>query len=86
MSDFKVETFFINEELTDGEIDALSVGNAIVDASANTYVVRSVQKDESGDVVLVKLSAYETPEEEGDTPEELTIRMTPKELKKFAMA
>lgn len=86
MSDLKMESFFVNEELTDGEIDSLEVGNALVDSSANTYVVKSVQRDDSGDVVLVKLRTYEAPEEEGTEGEELTIRLTSKELKKFDLA
>ena len=86
MSDLKMESFFVNEELTDGEVDSLEVGNALVDSSANTYVVKSVQRDDSGDVVLVKLRTYEAPEEEGAEGEELTIRLTSKELKKFDLA
>lgn len=85
-TDFKVESFFVNEELTDGEIDSLSAGNAVVDTNSNTYVVKSVQKDENGDVTLVKLSAYEAPESEGQKGEELTVRLTPKELRKFDLA
>lgn len=86
MSDFKVETLFLNEELTDGEIDSLEVGNALIDASANTYVVKSVHRDDTGDVVLIKLRTYEAPEAEGEEGEELTIRMTAQELKKFDLA
>ncbi len=91
MSDFKVESFFLNEEvikeeLTDGEIDSLEADNSLVDQQLNIYVVKSVHRNEHGDVVFVKLRAYETPEAEGVDGDELTIKLTQKELKKFDLS
>lgn len=91
MSDFKVESLFLSEEiiqedLTDGEMKFIKADNSLVDQQLNTYVVNSIHRDEHGDVVLVKLRAYETPEDEGVEGDELTIRLIPDQLKKFDLS
>lgn len=81
-----MESFFISEELTDGEVDALESGNAVVDPNLNTYKVKSVRRDDNGDVVLIKLVAFETPDGEYDDAEEITLKLTPQEMRKYDLA
>lgn len=81
-----IESFFLSEELTDGEVDSLETGNAVVDPGLNTYKIKSVRRDDNGDVVLIKLVAFEAPDDEGGETEEITLKLTPQEIRKYDLA